>query len=339
MGRDGVTETMKKVLVTGGGGFIGRAIVKALRARGIDCYVVGRNQYPEIEKLGAVCVRGDIRDRDFLTECSKGVDTFFHVASLTGIWGNWSDYYSVNVLGTENVLYACEKNSIARLVYTSTPSVVFNRQDICNGDETLPYPDTFLCHYAHTKALAEKMVLNANENSFFSCALRPHLVWGPGDPHLIPRLLERGRTGQLKIVGDGKNLVDISYVDNVAHAHLLAADNLAGASTAAGKAYFISQGEPVNLWQWINELFVQVGVPTLKSRLPFFAAYGLGALLENVHRILAPEKEPGMTRFLAEQLAKSHYFSIVKAKEDLGYAPLVTNEEGMRRLLMWIQQS
>jgi 2-alkyl-3-oxoalkanoate reductase len=329
---------MKKVLVTGGGGFVGIALVNALRTRGIDCYVIGRNHYPEAEKLGAVCIRGDIRDRDFLTESSRGIDTLFHVASLTGIWGNWSDYYSVNVLGTENVLYACEKNSIARLIYTSTPSVVFNKQDICNGDESLPYPDTFLCHYAHTKALAEKMVLNANENSFLTCAIRPHLIWGPGDPHLIPRLLERGRKRQLKIVGEGKNRVDISYVDNVAHAHLLAADNLAGTATAAGKAYFVSQGEPVNLWQWINELFEKAGVPPLKGKVPFFAAYGVGMVLEKIHKILAPEKEPRMTRFLAEQLAKSHYFSITRAREDLGYTPLVSNEEGMRRLLVWIRQ-
>ena len=338
MGGDGAAEAMKKVLVTGGGGFIGMAIVKALRARGIDCWVVGRSHYPEVEKLGAVCIRGDIRERSFLTECSQGVDTFFHVASLTGIWGNWSDYFSVNVQGTESVLYACEKNSIPRLIYTSTPSVVFNKQDICNGDETLPYPDTFLCHYAHTKALAEKMVLKANGNTCSTCALRPHLVWGPGDPHLIPRLLERGRRRRLKIVGRGENLVDIAYVDNVAHAHLLAADNLAGTATAAGKAYFISQGEPVNLWGWINELFAKAEVPILKRKIPFWAAYGIGGLLETLHRIGAPEKEPRMTRFLAEQLAKSHYFSIERAKLDLGYTPLVSNKEGMRQLLIWIRQ-
>jgi 2-alkyl-3-oxoalkanoate reductase len=338
LGGNGVAEVMKKVLVTGGGGFVGAAIVRELRVRGTDCYVVGRNHYPEIEKLGAVCIQGDIRNRDFLTECSKGVDTIFHVASLAGIWGDWNDYFSINVLGTENVLYACEKNSIARLIYTSTPSVVFNREDICYGDEALPYPDTHLCHYAHTKALAEKMVLNAGKNSFSTCAIRPHLVWGPGDPHLIPRLLERGRKRQLKIVGGGKNLVDISYVDNVAHAHLLAADNLTGPGTAAGKAYFISQGSPVNLWQWINELFQKTGIPPVNRKIPFFIAYGMGGMLEKIHRSLAPDKEPRMTRFLAEQLAKSHYFSIAQAKKYLGYTPLISTEEGMRRLLNWMKK-
>jgi 2-alkyl-3-oxoalkanoate reductase len=329
---------MKKVLVTGGGGFVGKAVVKGLRARKVDCIVVGRNRYPELESMGAVCCCGDIRNREFLVNCSKGVDTLFHVASLTGIWGEWSEYFSINVQGTENVLFACAENAIPRLVYTSTPSVVFNRADIHEGNETLPYPEIFLCHYAHTKAIAEKMVLNAAYNSFSTCALRPHLIWGPGDPHLIPRLLERGRKGQLKIVGKGENLVDISYIDNVAHAHLLAADNLEGLRTAAGNAYFISQGEPVNLWQWINRLFQDVGIPVVKRRIPFYIAYGAGKILEMTQRKRSSEKEPKMTRFLAEQLAKSHYFSIEKAKKDLGYMPVVSTEDGMKRLLSWIHQ-
>ncbi len=329
---------MKTALVTGGGGFVGKAVVKALCARGIECRVVGRNRYPELEQAGAICCRGDIRDRLFLADCSKGVDTLFHVASLTGIWGDWSEYFSINVQGTENVLSACAKNSIPRLIYTSTPSVVFNRKDIRGGDESLPYPNKFLCYYAHTKTLAEKLVLHANYNSFVTCALRPHLIWGPGDPHLIPRLLKRGRKRQLKIVGKGENLVDISYIDNVAHAHLLAAENLEGTQTAAGNAYFISQGEPVNLWQWINGLFKDVGIPVVERRVPFLIAYGAGGILEILHKRLSPDTEPKMTRFLAEQLAKSHYFSIEKARKDLGYEPLVSTEEGMRRLLNWIRQ-
>jgi len=327
---------MKKALVTGGGGFIGRAVVKELLARKIDCVVVGRNRYTELEELGAICRCGDIRDREFLVASSRGVDTLFHVASLTGIWGEWPEYFSVNVQGTENVLFACAENSIPRLIYTSTPSVVFNRTDIQDGDETLPYPDNFLCHYAKTKALAEKMVLHADFHSFATCALRPHLVWGPGDPHLVPRLMERGRKGQLKIVGDGKNLVDISYIDNVAHAHLLAADNLEGPKTASGKAYFISQGEPVNLWQWINGLFQYTGIPQVKNRVPFFIAYAAGTIQEMIHKRLKPKIEPKMTRFLAEQLAKSHYFSIDRAKKDLEYVPVVSSEEGMKRLLNWV---
>jgi len=255
----------------------------------------------------------------------------FHVAALAGIWGKWQDYYRVNVQGTENVIAACKKNKVNSLVYTSTPSVVFNGADIVNGDETLPYAKKFLCHYAKSKVMAEKIVLNSSnsDGKFLTCAIRPHLVWGPGDPHLIPRLLERGRMRQLKKVGDCNNIVDISYVENVAESHLLAAANLESTKTAAGQAYFISQGEPVNLWQWIDDLFERMDVAPIKSTVPFALAYRAGAVLEAVHKIFAPQKEPRMTRFLAEQLAKSHCFSIAKANRDLGYKARISTETGM----------
>lgn len=329
---------MKTVLVTGGGGFVGAAIVKRLLARGIDCRVVGRNHYPEIARLGAQCLKGDIRDPGFLRESFQGVDTVFHTAALAGIWGKWQEYYSINVQGTENVIRACRERQIANLVYTSTPSVVFNRRDICNGDESLPYASDFLCHYARSKVMAEKMILAANCPALRTCAIRPHLIWGPGDPHLVPRLLASGRNKLLKKVGTGRNMVDISYVDNVAYAHVLAADNLAGSGTAAGKAYFINQGRPVCLWDWINNLFSELAVPPVSSTVPFAAAYWLGALSEIVYSLIRAKKEPRMTRFLAEQLAKSHYFSSARAAADLGYSPLVTTEQGMKHLIAWIKE-
>lgn len=329
---------MKTVLVTGGGGFVGAAIVKRLLARGIDCRVVGRNHYPEIALLGAQCLKGDIRDPGFLHESFQGVDTVFHTAALAGIWGKWQEYYSINVQGTENVIRACRERQIANLVYTSTPSVVFNRRDICNGDESLPYASDFLCHYARSKVMAEKMILAANCPALRTCAIRPHLIWGPGDPHLVPRLLASGRNKLLKKVGTGRNMVDISYVDNVAYAHVLAADNLAGSGTAAGKAYFINQGRPVCLWDWINNLFSELAVPPVSSTVPFAAAYWLGALSEIVYSLIRAKKEPRMTRFLAEQLAKSHYFSSARAAADLGYSPLVTTEQGMKHLIAWIKE-
>lgn len=325
---------MKRALVTGGGGFVGSSIVKQLLAAGVECLVVGRNSYPAIEALGATCLPGDIGDRSFLYEACKDVDTVFHVAALAGIWGTWADYQRVNVQGTENVIAACRENNVPRLVYTSTPSVVFNRGHIVYGDEQLPYAESFLCHYARSKVIAEKLVLQSNTefSEFTTCAIRPHLVWGPGDPHLIPRLLERGRKGQLKKVGDCSNLVDISYVENVAEAHLLAAHNLENVGSAAGQAYFISQGEAVNLWQWIDELFERLSVPPIQARVPFSLAYGVGAVLEGMHHVFAPHKEPRMTRFLAEQLAKSHCFSIAKAQKDLGYTVRISTSEGMDRL-------
>lgn len=324
---------MKKVLITGGGGFVGKAIVRQLRARNLDCLVLGRHLYPEVQAMGAMCRQGNICDLDFVTECCQGVDTVFHVAALAGIWGRWQEYSAINVLGTENVLAGCRSAGVSRLIYTSTPSVVFNQHSIRNGNEELPYADHFLCHYARSKVMAEQLVLAASKDHLRTCAIRPHLVWGPGDPHLIPRLIERGRAGQLRQVGAGDNLVDISYVDNVAHAHLLAADNLAGLGTASGRAYFISQGKPVNLWQWIGELFSRLDIAPVRGKISYPMAYGIGALLEGASHLANRQEEPRMTRFLAQQLAKSHYFSIARAMDELGYRPLVTTEQGMERVL------
>jgi len=326
---------MKRALVTGGGGFVGSHIVKQLLDRNVEPLVIGRNPYPAIESLGVTCVVGDICDKSFMEKQARNIDTVFHVAAMAGIWGKWQDYYRVNVLGTENVIHACKANNVKRMVYTSTPSVVFNGDNIVNGNEKLPYATKPLCNYAKSKILAEKAVLESSskEEDFHTCAIRPHLVWGPGDPHLVPRLLERGRKQQLKRVGTCTNIVDISYVENVAEAHLLAAANLETTQTASGKAYFISQGTPVNLWQWIDELFLKMDVPDIRSRVPFRLAYSAGILLEGWHHLFAKHKEPKMTRFLAEQLAKSHWFSIEQAKNDLGYSPRVSTEDGMKCLL------
>lgn len=326
---------MKRVAVTGGGGFIGRNLVRQLLARGSETLVIGRGSYPELEQSGAIIVSGDIRDRVFLEQAFEGCDTVFHVAAKAGIWGSRDEYFAINLTGTENVLAACRRNRVANLIYTSTPSVVFAGRDIVGGDESLPYPDKFLCHYAASKAAAERAILAANGPGLTTVALRPHLVWGPGDTNLIPRLVERGRKGLLKRVGEGRNLVDISYIDNVVDAHLLAAENLAGSGTAGGRAYFISQGEPVNLWGWIDEFFGLLGVPPVAKSVTFRQARLAGGFLEMAYALLRLESEPLMTRFLAGQLAHSHWFSIAAASRDLGYSPRVTTAEGLRRTAEW----
>ncbi len=327
---------MNKVLITGGGGFVGQAIVRQLLQQSVSCVVVGRSSYPQLENDGVLCLRGDIRDREFIRSAMEDVDTVFHVAALAGIWGKWNDYYSTNVQGTDNVLTGCLESGVANLVYTSTPSVVFNEQDIEGADESLPYANRFLCHYARSKMMAEKMVLQVDQAKLRTCAIRPHLIWGPGDPHLIPRLLERGKAGDLKMVGAGANRVDISFVDNVAHAHLLAAKALKEAETCCGKPYFISQGEPVNLWQWINDLFDQLNINQVSKSVSLPLAYRLGAFLEFVYTVLQSRNEPPMTRFLAEQLGRSHFFSISAARRDMGYEPVVSTDEGMEKLIKWI---
>lgn len=329
---------MKNVLVTGGGGFVGLGVVRALCKMGVRTVVVGRHRYPAVEKLGALCMVGDIRDREFMVRACNNIDTVFHVAAKAGVWGSWDEYFSINVKGTENVLAACRENLVFRLVYTSTPSVVFNRGHLRGVDEATPYATDVLCHYARSKIMAEILVLNANSPLLRTTALRPHLVWGPGDTNLIPRLIERGRSGSLKIVGNGRNKVDISYIDNVVDAHIQAAVNLEHYGTAAGEAFFISQGEPVMLWEWINDLFIQLSIPPVAKSIPFDKAYRIGFVLEKMYGLLRIKQEPKMTRFVAEQLAKSHWFSIKKAEKILPYTPKVSTAEGVKKLVAWVRE-
>jgi nucleoside-diphosphate-sugar epimerase len=327
-----------KTLVTGGGGFLGRRIVEKLLERGDSVRVLGRNKYPHIEKLGVETFRGVIQDFPTVLKASKNMDAVFHVASKTGIWGKWKDFFETNVTGTENVIKACQKNGVSRLVYTSSPSVIYSGKDLDNVDETMPYPAKYLCPYSATKAKAEKRVLKENgNNGLYTVSLRPHLIWGPRDTNLIPRLLERAKSGKLIQVGNGKNLVDIVYVDNAAYAHLLAVDRLEEGASVCGQAYFISQGEPVVLWDWINDVLTRLGLPSVKKAISYRMAYGLGIFFEGIYSLFRLSSEPRMTRFLASQLAKSHYFNIEKAKKELGYSPLVSHEEGLERLIDYYQ--
>lgn len=326
-----------KAFVTGGGGFVGSAIVRQLVDKGAeDIAVFGRNHYPQLKKLGVRQIQGNILDSDILIRSLKGYDTVFHVAAKAGIWGPKSEFEQINVAGTRNVLGACFANEVRSLVHTSTPSVVFNRKDINGGDERMPYAQRFLCYYASSKAVAEQMVLASNSDVIKTCAIRPHLVWGPGDPHLIPRLIARGRAKKLKQVGNGKNMVDISYIDNVAEAHILAAENLNSSATASGNAYFISQGVPVNLWNWVNDLYRRIDIDPVRKKISARSAFTIGTILEGIYMWFHLEKEPPMTRFMAEQLAKSHWFSIDNARRDLGYKPRISTEEGMNRLVRWL---
>lgn len=319
-------------LVTGAGGFLGQYITRQLVARGDRVRALSRGNYPSLAELGVESVQGDIQDDTAVERACRGVDAVFHVAAIAGIWGKWKTYYGINVLGTRNVIHACRKNGVPRLIYTSSPSVTFAAEDQCNIDETAPYPKRWLAHYPHTKALAEQEVLAANDSTLLTCALRPHLIWGPGDQHLIPRLLARARAGQLRRVGDGKNLIDAVYVENAAAAHLLAAEKLQPNSPVCGKAYFITNGDPVNCWDWINEILALAGVPPVTKSISYRAAYAVGSVLEGIWKITGRGDEPRMTRFLAAQLATSHYFNIAAARRDLDYHPAISMAEGMQRL-------
>jgi 2-alkyl-3-oxoalkanoate reductase len=332
-----------KVLVTGGGGFLGKAIVTRLCARGDAVRSLSRGDYPELTKLGVECVRGDVADATTLLRAADGCQVIFHVAAKAGVWGRYEEYHRANVVGTENVLAACRAHGIQQLIYTSSPSVVFNGRDEAGSNETAPYPKTYLTHYPRTKAMAEQAVLRANGERLANgsvlatIALRPHLIWGPGDNHLVPRLIERARQGKLRRIGSGNNLVDTVYVDNAADAHLLADDKLATDSSVAGRAYFITNGEPVPLWDLIDRMLACADLPPVRKRVSARTAYVAGAILEAAYRLTGRTGEPPMTRFVARQLSTAHWFDITAARRDLGYEPRITLDEGLKRLAAWLR--
>jgi nucleoside-diphosphate-sugar epimerase len=317
-----------KALVTGGGGFVGRRVVAGLLERGWAVRSLGRSPQPDLEALGVEVVRGDLVEAAAVTAAAEGCEAVFHVAANAGVWGDRESYFRPNVLGTRNVLAACRKQGVGRLVYTSTPSVVFDRRPIAGGNESLPYARRWLCHYARTKALAEREVLAADGDALATVALRPHLVWGPGDPHLLPRVVERAARGRLRIVGDGSNRVDVSHVENVADAHLAALDAL-DRGVAGGRAYFISQGEPVRLWPWLNGILGALGIEPVRRKVPLPAAYAAGAACEALWRLAGRPEDPPMTRFVALQLGEDHFFDIAAARRDLGYEPRISTDEGL----------
>jgi len=326
-------------LVTGGGGFLGEAIVRQLLERGDRVRIIARADYPTLRELGAETQRGDIQDLATLQEACHGVEVVFHVAAKAGYWGKWDEYYGINVHGTQNVIDACLNQGVPKLVYTSSPSVIFNNQPQEGVDESTPYPLRYENVYSHTKALGEQLILRANQPGLLTVSLRPHLIWGPGDPHILPRLIAQAKKGALMQVGDGHNRVDLTYVEDAARAHLLAADALAPSSPLNGKAYFISQDEPVNLWGFVKELLGRLGLPPIKRKVSLRAARGIGAAFELLYRTLPLPGEPRLTRFLASELALSHYYNISRAKQDFGYSPQYSMAEAMEITLAWLSEN
>lgn len=327
---------MGRALVIGGGGFLGKAIVSKLLKSGAEVRCLARGEYPELKRLGAETLRGDICNPEDVLKAAEGCQAVYHTASKAGIWGAYEEYERINVQGARNVLEACRRQKVKALIYTSTPSVIYHpNAKIENVQEDIAYPETFECFYAQTKARAEREILAANGPDLLTVALRPHLIYGPGDEHLIPRVVQRAAAGQLFQVGDGANKVDITYIDNAAQAHLLAFEHI---EQCAGRAYFISDGQPVVLWDWIRELLKQVGVEPVKHKLPYRLTWALGAFLEFVYKLSGKKEEPKMTRFTATQLATSHYFNITNARRDLRYQPEVSGEEGLRRLAAWVKE-
>ena len=351
-------------LVTGGTGFLGRHLVDRLLAQGRAVTVLARRPAPDLTARGVRVITADLADEAAVHSACCGVETVFHVAAKVGVWGPYRDFYQANVLGTRAVLAGCRAHGVPRLVCTSTPSVVYNGRDLAGADESLPLASRCPAAYPLTKAMAERAVLAANSPGLRTIVLRPHLIWGAGDPHLVPRVIAQARAGRLRIVGAGRNRVDLVHVHNVVDAHLLAEvalgksqvpgskfqdsqtadrrchliDDIENRSPpAAGKAYFITNGEPVVLWDWINSLLRALEIPPVTRRLPLGAATVIGGACEALWRLLPLPGEPPLTRFVAKELALDHWFDISAARRDLGYAPRVSMAEGTAELIASLQ--
>ncbi len=325
------------VLVTGGTGFLGSHLVDQLLAAGRSVTVVSRQPRPELAARGIRVVTGSLHDSTVSAEAVRDVETVYHVAARVGVWGKRDDFHRDNVVATETLLAAAQAAEVRRFIYTSTPSVVYNGQDLSGADESLPLTTDCPSPYPLTKAQAEAKVIAANRKGFLTTALRPHLIWGIGDPHLVPRILARARAGHLRIVGHGRNRVDMVHITNATQAHLDAECHLISDTSQdpgpAGRAYFITNDEPVNLWEWINGLLRALGEPPLTKRISLAAASRIGAVCEGLWGVLPLKGEPPMTRFIAAELAKDHWFDISAARRDLGYRPTVSMADGTAELV------
>lgn len=324
---------MAHVLVTGGRGFVGAALVAKLVERGDRVRVVDVAEAPP--NADVEYRRVDITDAKAVAEACEGVETVFHTASVVHTRkGGAGALHAVNVGGTENLLAGSRAAGVGRFVYVSSASVVYDGKDIENGDERLGYATRTQAPYADTKIAAEQAVLAANgAGGLATCAIRPHVIFGPGDQRFLPALLDHAKAGRLKFqIGRGTWLSDFTYISNLVDALLLAEERLAPGSPVAGQAYFITNGEPMAFWDFVKKLLARLGLPPIRYQVPRALAYGLAAIKEDVTSLLGrPSAEDGLSRFAIRYMCTHHYFSIAKAQRDLGYRPAVTVEEGIER--------
>lgn len=322
-----------KVLVTGASGFLGQHIAKQLLDAGHEVTNFSRSTPAALTEIGISTINGNIRNYDDIQKASSGFDAIIHTASLVAMWGKWEDFRATNIDGTNNVIQACIENNINKLVYTSTPSVVFGNKSLTGVDESTPYPKKYLADYAKSKAAAEKNVLHANSEKLMTVALRPHLIFGSDDKNLIPRLLSKFKKSQLLIIGDGENTVDVIHVKNAAFAHILALESLKENSPSLGQAYFLGQERPVNLWNFINAILKQYNLGPIDKKISSKKAYFIATLIEFTYKFFKITKhEPPLTRFMVKQFTKSHYFNHQKSLNDLGNYYLLNIEDALKEL-------
>ncbi len=320
--REGTMTKSTRVLVSGYGGFLGSAICRQLIHEGFQVVGLARKSYPSLASIGVQTIQGDAADRETVQSLVSRCDAVIHTAAIAGVGGHPSDYEHANVTTTQVLLKASIEAKVGAFVFCSSPSVVFAGRSQCNIDESEPYPERYLADYPRTKAIAEQMVLAAS-NELPVCSLRPHLIWGKGDNHLTPRLVDRARRGRLRVVGDGRNIIDTVHVDYAADAHVKALKVLLKNPTSTnGRAFFITDGQPIGCWDWIDLILRQFGLSKPNKSISVVAAYRLGYALELIYKSLRLRGEPPMTRFVALQMGLDHYYNIDAARSLLGYEPI-----------------
>jgi len=324
---------MPKSFLTGGSGFVGKALAKALVAKGHSVIVTARKDLPDLESFGVRVLKVDLNsDLSWLKGYLRDVDAVFHTAAKVSMWGKFEDFYRTNVEATRTLLKIAQGVGVERFIYTSSPSVIANGSDLCNVDESIPYPDTYEAFYPQTKAEAEREVLAMNsQNGMKTIALRPHLIFGPGDTNLIPTVIAKAQAGRLIRIGDGKNRTDLTFIEDCVDAHIAAYESLGTNPRAAGRPYFISQGEPVVMWDWIDSILNSFQLGPIKRSIPFSLARLLAHGAEWWAKRIAPEKEPFLTSFLVTEMATNHYFNIDAARNELGYVPRRSIQQAMHQ--------
>lgn len=330
-----------RVVVTGSSGFVGRHLVAALSKRGDDVVAldVAKGEHPGLERV--TTVTGDLRDRATLDAAVDGAAVVYHAASRVQTREAGADeVFAINVTGTKNLLGASRDKGVQRFVYVSSASVVYDGADIEKGDESLPYPTSFHAPYAETKAVAEREVLEAHgKGDLATCAIRPHVVFGPGDTRFFPAILGRARSGKLKAyVGSATKLSDFTYVDNLVDGLMAAGTKLELKGPIGGQAYFVTNGEPTAFWEFVGRVLDGLGYPRPIVRVPYPIAYGAAWVRETLDALRGiPTAEQSLTRFAIRYLTTHHYFSHAKATRDLDYRPAVDITEGIARTLAFMK--
>jgi nucleoside-diphosphate-sugar epimerase len=330
VGREKDAE-LTRVLVTGGGGFLGSAVCRQLASAGHEVIAFQRRPADHLECEGITSLQGDICKMSDLLAAAKDCGAIIHTAGKAGIWGDATEYRRINVNGTSNVIETCRLKRVPILVHTSSPSIVHSGDDLGGADESIPIAEQFTAPYPATKAESEKMVIAANKESLRTTALRPHLIWGPGDPHILPRLVEKARRGSIALPGPDK-IIDTIFVENAALAHLKAFQELQGSAKCAGKSYFVTNNEPMPQGEIVRKLLAAVGIEVKIRAIPVPIASVAGIVSEFAWRTLKLESEPPVTRFSIEQLATAHWFDTSAAERDFDYRPQISIAEGLELL-------